>query len=170
MASLQQRIAGALGADDVASDAIVALIVEVEDAARRADAAAAKARADALDPAVVVDTAKVGAKVAAAELTRDRLNAALPKLREANRRAWERENEAVWRADFELLEGELDVLAAELAEVYPDCVRRLVDILGKVPGLNARIAHLNKASRTDSRVLNRPRAAPTALASTACCR
>jgi hypothetical protein len=143
MASLEQRVAAALADPELGSEPLVKLIAEVEAAAQQADAAAAKARVDALDPAVAVDVVEAGAAVVAAELRRDRLNAALPKLREANRRAWAREYEISWRESFEALEGELDVLAAELAEVYPDCVRRLVDILGKVPGLNASISHLN---------------------------
>jgi hypothetical protein len=78
--SLEQRIAVALS-DSIKSDAVAALIQEVEAAAQAADENATRAREEALDPAVVVDTAKVGAAVVTAELTRDRLQAALPRLR-----------------------------------------------------------------------------------------
>ena len=44
-----------------------------------------------LDPATVIDAAKVGASVATAELTRDRLRAALPRLQERLKQARERE-------------------------------------------------------------------------------
>ena len=81
--SLEERIATALTATDITSSDLAALIAEVEAAAQAADENAAKARAAALDPAVVIDTAKVGAAVLTAELTRDRLQAALPRLRDA---------------------------------------------------------------------------------------
>jgi len=83
------------------------------------------------------------AKVTTAELTRDRMKAALPKLRDALQQASAREYEISWRRHYEATEGELDTLAAELAEVYPDCVERLVSILGRIPALNARVAHIN---------------------------
>jgi hypothetical protein len=143
MTSLEQRIAAALAESEPSSEPLVKLIAEVETAAQQADAVAAKARADALDPTVVVDAEKVGVQVVSAELTRDRMKAALPKLRDALQQACGREYEAAWRADFEATEVELDALAAELAEFYPDFVRRSVDILGQIPAMNARIARIN---------------------------
>ena len=62
--TIEQRIAAALTAADVTSTDLAGLIAEVEAAAQAADENAAKAREQALDPAVVVDTAKVGAAVA----------------------------------------------------------------------------------------------------------
>jgi hypothetical protein len=61
---LEQRIA--LWATDITSTDLAALIVDVEAAAKAADENATKAREQALDPGVVVDTAKVGAAVATA--------------------------------------------------------------------------------------------------------
>jgi len=34
-------------------------------------------------------------------------------------------------------------LASELAETYPECVRRLVGILTRIPALDAQVAHVN---------------------------
>jgi hypothetical protein len=79
--TLDEPIAAALTSTDITSSDLAALIEAVEVAAQVADEAATKAREQALDPGVVVDTAKVGAAVATAELTRDRLQAALPRLR-----------------------------------------------------------------------------------------
>src|SRR5262245_41371016 len=59
--TLEQRIAAALTATDIRSSDLSQLLVDVEAAAGAADADATKAREVALDPAVVVDTAKVGA-------------------------------------------------------------------------------------------------------------
>jgi hypothetical protein len=64
---------------------------------------AIRAREEALDPAVVVDTAKVGAAVVTAELTRDRLQAALPRLRTRYTEVREQEDIAAWKADAEKL-------------------------------------------------------------------
>jgi hypothetical protein len=80
--TLDERIAAALTSTDITSTDLAALIVEVKAAAEAADENATKAREQALDPAVVVDVASVGAAVATATLTRDRLQAALPRLQE----------------------------------------------------------------------------------------
>jgi hypothetical protein len=58
--TIESRIAGMLSAADAKSDAIAALITEVEVAAQEADATATKTREEALDPATVIDAAKVG--------------------------------------------------------------------------------------------------------------
>jgi len=143
MASLEQRIADTLADGDATSATIAVLITEAEAAAQEAETTAAKVRADALDPAVVVDAAKVGAEVATSELRRDRMRAALPRLHEAHRQARAREHEIAWLEDYRAIEIERDALVADLAKEYPDCVRRLLDILGKVPGVNARIDRVN---------------------------
>ena len=65
--TLEQRIAAALTSTDITSRDLAALIAEVEAAAAAADEDAIKAREEALDPAVVVDVAKVGAAVATAD-------------------------------------------------------------------------------------------------------
>ena len=80
--TLEQRIAAALTATDITSSDLRQLLVDVEAAAAAADADATKAREAALDPAVVIDTAKVGAAVATATLARDRVQAALPRLQQ----------------------------------------------------------------------------------------
>jgi hypothetical protein len=85
--TLEQRIASALNAAAITSSDLDTLIAESE----AADLAAAKAREAALDPAVVADTAKMGAAVATATLSRDRLQAALPRLQQQLKQARERE-------------------------------------------------------------------------------
>ena len=64
--TLEQRIAAALTSTDITSSDLAASIQAVEVAAQVADEDATKAREQALDPGVVVDTAKVGAAVATA--------------------------------------------------------------------------------------------------------
>ena len=84
---------------DITSTDLAALIAEVEAAAAAADAAAAKSREQALDPAIVIDVAQVSAEVTAAELTRDRLQAALPRLRTRYTEVREQEDIAKWQAE-----------------------------------------------------------------------
>ena len=64
--TLEQRIAAALTSTDITSSDLATLIVEVEAAAQAAAENAIKTREEALDPAIVVDVAKVGAAVATA--------------------------------------------------------------------------------------------------------
>jgi hypothetical protein len=90
-----------LNAAAITSSDLDTLIAESE----AADLAAAKAREAALDPAVVADTAKMGAAVATATLSRDRLQAALPRLQQQLKQAREREYTAAWREDFKRAEA-----------------------------------------------------------------
>ena len=82
--------------------------MEVEAAAQAAEEDAAKAREQALDPAVVVDVASVGATVATATLTRDRLQAALPRLQERLKEVREREDARRVEGSGRELEGRRD--------------------------------------------------------------
>ena len=141
--TLEKRIADALADDGAAPDAIAALITEVEAAAQQADAAAAKARADALDPAVVVDADKVGAAVASAMLVRDRLQAALPRLQQQLKLARERECIAAWRADFENVRAKRDAMVQELREIYPTAIATLVDLMQRIAATDEEVSRIN---------------------------
>ena len=149
--TLEQRIAAALTSTDITSSDLAALIVEVEAAAQAADEDATTARAQALDPTTVVDTAKVGASLATAELTRDRLRAALPRLQQRLNQAREREYTAAWREDFERVEAKRDALAAEYAETYPQVVERLVDLLHRVEACDREVSHVNQMAPSGAR-------------------
>ena len=102
---------------------IAALIPEVEAAAQEADETATKTREEALDPATVIDAAKVGASVATAELTRDRLRAALPRLQEQLKQAREREYADCWLNDYAAVKARRDAVAQQLRERYPQSSR-----------------------------------------------
>jgi hypothetical protein len=141
---IEERIASALAAaDDVKSVDLATLIREVETAAQEADEAATQAREQALDPAVVVDVASVGAAVATATLTCDRLQAALPRLQERLKQAREREYTAAWREDFERVEAKRDALVEELREEYLAAVAKLIDILSRIPAIDKDIDRIN---------------------------
>jgi hypothetical protein len=142
--SLEQRIAAALTPTDITSSDLAALIAEVEAAAAAADAAAAKSREQALDPAIVIDVAQVSAEVTAAELTRDRLQAALPRLRERLKQVREQEDLAAWKADAEKLEVRRIAKMTEFADFYPPMYERIVDHLYSMRALDREIDDLNR--------------------------
>jgi hypothetical protein len=115
---------------DITSTDLAALIAEVEAAAAAADAAAAKSREKALDPAIVIDVAQVSAEVTAAELTRDRLQAALPRLRARYTEVRKQEDIAAWKADAEKLGARRNELLMEFARTLPvELITRIAERL-----------------------------------------
>lgn len=142
--TLEQRIAAALTSTDITSRDLATLIAEVEAAAQAADEDAIKARARALDPAVVVDVASVGAAVATATLARDRLQAALPRLQERLNEVREREDLAAWKAEAEELEARRIAKMTEFADFYPPMYERIVDHLYSMRALDREIDDLNR--------------------------
>jgi hypothetical protein len=141
--SLESRIAAMLSVADAKSDAVAALLTDVELAAQEADVTATKTREEALDPAIVVDAAKVGAAVATATLTRDRLQAALPRLQEQLRQTRQAEAVAAWRAEAEELDARRIALMTEFAEFYPAMEKRIVDHLYTMRALDREINEFN---------------------------
>jgi hypothetical protein len=117
--------------------------MEVEAAAQAAAADATKAREQALDPAVVVDTAEAGAALATAELTRDRLRAALPRLQQRHEREREREDLAAWKVHAEELEARRVDLGTEFKGCYPAMIERIVNHLHQMRVLDQEIGTLN---------------------------
>ena len=115
--TLEQRIAAALTLADITSSDLEKLIAEAEAAAQSADENATKVREQALDPALTVDVVKVGAEVAAAELSRDRLRAALPRLRMRCTEIRKQEDVAAWKAEAEKLVATRDALRMEFMRI-----------------------------------------------------
>src|SRR5262249_31067143 len=141
--SLESRIAAMLSAVDAKSDALAALITEVEVAAQEADATATKTREEALDPAVVVDAAKVGATVASTTLVRDRLQAALPRLQEQLKQAREREYAECWLNDYAAVKARRDAVAQQLRERYPQLVEELVTLMTNIAITDKEVSRVN---------------------------
>jgi hypothetical protein len=145
--ALEQRIAAALTPTDITSTDtatdLAPLIAEVEAAAAAADENATRAREEALDPAVVVDTAKVGAAVATATLTRDRLQAALPRLQERLKRAREREYAECWLNGYAAVKVRRDAAAEQLRERYPTIVAELVALMADIAATDNEIDRIN---------------------------
>lgn len=114
--TLEQRIAAALTSTDSTSSDLAALIAEVEAAAQAAAENATKTREEALDPATVIDAAKVGASLVTAELTLDRLRAALPRLQEQLKQVREREYAESWLNDYAAVKARRDAVAQQLRD------------------------------------------------------
>jgi hypothetical protein len=142
--SLEQRIASALNAADITSSDLSKLIVEAEAAVQAADENAAKARAAALDPTLTIDVAKVGAEVAAAELSRDRLRAALPRLRARYTEIRHQEDVSKWKAAAEQLAARRDELRMKLMQIWPaELIIQIAEQLTAMRALDREIDALN---------------------------
>ena len=117
---------------------MAALIQEAELAARVAGDAAKRARTRALGPATI-DAAAARREMEDAAFWHEWLQAAVSRLRE--RQAVEEENRR--RAAYEEAPAERDELAAELAQVYPQLVAQLADLLGGLRASDDRIEYMN---------------------------
>jgi hypothetical protein len=139
--------------DSIKSDAVAALIEEVEAAAAAADEKAAKAREQALDPTITIDVAKVSVEVTAAELTRDRLKAALPKLRARYTEVRKQEDVAAWQADAEKLAVRRDELRLEFVRIFPaELIKRVAEQLSAMRKFDKAIDALNYRRPDDQSV------------------
>src|SRR5215831_6119090 len=152
--TLEQRVVVALR-DSIKSDAVAELIQEVAAAAQAADAVATKAHEDALDPAVVVDTAKVASEVAAATLTRDRLRAALPRLRARYTEIRHQEDVTKWKAEADELEARGEAMLNEFAEFYPEMAKRITNHLDDMRAFDKQVDDLNRRRPNDVPALSR---------------
>jgi hypothetical protein len=129
------------------------LLAEAEAAVAAADADAAKAREQALDPAIVIDVAQVSAEVTAAELTRDRLQAALPRLRTRYTEVRRQEDVTKWKAEAEKLGARRDELRMEFARTLPvELIKQIAERLHAMREFDKEIDTLNRRRPDDRSV------------------
>jgi hypothetical protein len=141
--SLDARVASAFG-DDVSLDEVVALIVEVEDAAHAVSEAAERALERALDPALPAnEIAEQRRAMDDAAFSRNYLSAVLPRLQQRLDELRAAEEDARCRAAYERVEAERDALAAELAELYPAFADKLADLLPRIDDNDREVAYVN---------------------------
>jgi hypothetical protein len=152
--TIEQRIVVALR-DAIKSDAVAALIEEVEAAAAAADTAAVRAREAALDPTIAIDVAQVSAEVTAAELTRDRLQAALPRLRARYTEVRRQEDVTKWKAEAGELEARGEAMLNEFAEFYPEMAKRIANHLDDMRAFDKQVDDLNCRRPDDVPALSR---------------
>jgi hypothetical protein len=140
--TLEQNVAAALSAADVKSSDLADLIAETESAIATADKTAEEERAKALDPALSPDPKAAREAMQDAEFSRDRLKTLLPRLQARHKQLQAKEYEARWYAELEEVEAKRDALVEEL-RVYPAMVAKLVDILSRIPAIDAEVSRIN---------------------------
>jgi hypothetical protein len=149
--TLEQHIVAALDNPNASAAELSELVAQTELAIVAAEETATTARAKAADVLAAPtprDAHDAMNAADAAKLTKDRLNGALPKLRDKLTVALEAERHARWLAEYHKAETERDALAAEFAEVYPAIVGTLVDLFGRMQQCD------RKCSEVDSQASN----------------
>jgi hypothetical protein len=142
MSTLEERIAAALS-DDIASSDVAALIAETEKVITTADATAEQERMRALDPVASPDAAKARAAMEDAAFTRDRLRTVLPRLHARLKEVEAAEYLARWKPAYERVKADRDALAAEMREVYPAAVAKLVNLFQRMAESDRECSQIN---------------------------
>jgi hypothetical protein len=149
MDTLEQRIAAAFGVGDTPTAAELGeLIAEATAAAAAADKVADEERKKALDPAAVVDAQAASVAIMTAELTRDRLQAALPRLQRRQKEVALQERYDRWVADYEAVKAKRDAAAAELYVLYAPFVVKMTDLLLQIEQIDAEVQRLSRTTPT----------------------
>jgi hypothetical protein len=142
--ALQRRITESLVGDITSAD-LATLISETEAAIAAANATAEAERTKALDLTLSPDATTARETMQAAEFTRDRLRAVLPKLKERLSQVAEREYLAKWHAAYETLKIERDALAADLRAVYPEFETKISDLFARIAANDEQRSRLDQA-------------------------
>ena len=137
---LEKRIAAVLAPDATSAD-VAAMIAEVGAALPAAIDAAERERIHSLDP--VVDAQKAQQSLADAQFARDRLQAALTALQRRLQELQESEYSVLWHDQYSQVEAESHALAAELREIYPAVLSKLVDLLTRTIECNVEASCIN---------------------------
>ena len=142
---LDARIAAAF-ADGAKSKDVATLIKDTEHGAASASDRAEQARNHALDPTLSGSELKDARKcMDDAAFRRDRLQAALGKLRERLAELKDQEENARRQVAYDKAEVVRDELAKELADLYPAFAQKLVELLARVVINDGEIEHINNA-------------------------
>ena len=140
--ALEQKIAAGLTAADVTSTDLSQLIAETEVGITIADATAEQERERALDPVKSPDPKQARQAMEEAIFARDRLRTLLPRLQQRHKEVQAKEYAERWHEDFGQVEAKRDALVEEL-RVYPPMVTKLVDILSRIPAIDAEVSRIN---------------------------
>jgi hypothetical protein len=143
-ATLEQRLASAVsGSDELSVEQLQALIAEAESAAAAAAQTAIEERERALD--LSSDPASAQQRVMAADLARDRLQAALPKLQPLLDRAWRREAGERWQRQHDAVAARLEDAAERFAR-YPELAAEIVELLTLAAEVDKDISAVNQSA------------------------
>jgi ribosomal protein S12 methylthiotransferase accessory factor YcaO len=140
---LERRIASAL-TDSTPSAAVGLLIEEVETAISAANKTTEEARDKALDP-TTADTSTARREMEEAVFCRDRLYAALPRLRERFGKAQKQEDLDAWLPKHKAAKTRRDALAVKLRERYLSVIEELVPLLLEIEQADAEVRVVNLA-------------------------
>jgi hypothetical protein len=146
---LDERIAAAF-ADCAKSGDVADLIAEAEASAVSSAEAADRARTRALDPALsATEVAAARRSMEDGAFARDRMQEAVVRLGERLRDVRRQEEQARRRTAYDAALAERDVLAAELATLYPDVAEQLADLVARIAANDAVIERINLKSLPD---------------------
>jgi hypothetical protein len=121
------------------------LVAEVEKALASAKIEAEKPRRDALDPQLSKAGQRNARELAGdAEFHRDRLQAALEKLRLRLVELKDQEEDAKRRVAYDKAAAERDAVAEELRSVYPEVAERLVALFSRLQQSNYELGQINE--------------------------
>jgi hypothetical protein len=155
METLERRIAAAFGVGDTPTAAELGRLIEETTAAAAAtDEVAEEERKKALDPTAVVDAQAASVAIMTAELTRDRLQAALPRLQHRLTKVEAQERYDRWLVDYEAVKAKRDAAAAGLHVLYAPFVVKLTDLLEQIEAIDADVKRVNDAKSVDADAAN----------------
>jgi len=138
------RIAAAFAIGAKSAD-VATLIKNTERAASSAAELAEQARNHALDPTLSGNQLKDARKcMDDAAFKRDRLQAALGKLKERLKQLLEQEENAQRQVIYDKLEAERDQLAKEYADLYPTVAQKLAEVLSRIAANDREVDYINK--------------------------
>jgi hypothetical protein len=142
--SLEDRIAAAFDVGAKAAD-VSKLIIDAEAASVRADEEAGQARERALDPTIpAAEISKHRKEMDDAAFRRDRLQAALAKLRLRLPHLEAKEEDDRRWVEYEKVRLERDTLAAELKSLYPNFASQLSNLLARIEANDRLIEMINR--------------------------
>lgn len=141
--SLESRIAAGLNGGPVSSEQLAELIRETEQALAAAVQEIAALRETAADLVAAPDGEAAFAAVERAQISRDRLTAALPRLKAQLSAALAQERHARWLAEYSKSIPEHDALKDKIAEVYPRILDELDELEDLITDYNGKADRIN---------------------------
>ena len=150
---LADRIAEAFN-DGATAAAVSDLIEEAEAAAHVANESAERSRSRAFDPTLTMrEVAEVRREMEDAAFNRDRLQAAMLRLKERHDELRIKEENDRRRATYKQAKAERDALAQELRDLYPRFAEQLADLLVRIERNNQTVEHTNTMLPKDAEPL-----------------
>jgi hypothetical protein len=140
--TLEQRIVSILAHANAGSEAIMELVAEVEDAVTLADLNIEAERAKAIDLVQNPDPREAHERVVVAELIRDRLHAAIPRLRDRLSAALRKEAHERWLSDFSRVRQALSD-AASLFRDYRQHAEAIVRMFALAEQVDKEVSRIN---------------------------